>query len=685
MLKLSRQIVKYRIPILILGLVLLIPATAGYLHTKVNYDILYYLPDNIETMQGQDILLNDFGKGAYALLIVEDMDDIHAARLKEKVEAVDHVADVVWYDSILDDNIPQSMLPDEIYQVFHSDQATLMAIFFDGGTSETSTMDAIDQIRDITGETCFLSSMSAIVTDTKHLVDEQLFWYVSIAVVLSAIVLALTMDSWMAPVLFLLTIGMSIIYNLGTNFIQGEISFVTMSLTAVLQLAVTMDYSIFLWDSYREQRSKMADKNEAMAHAIAETAVSVAGSSLTTIAGFIALCFMTFTLGRDLGIVMAKGVILGVICCITLLPSMILLFDGLIQKLHHRPLNIKGEKLSAFIVKHHWIMLFVSMLLWIPAIIGYNKIDVYYNLDSSLPGYLPSIQANEELEKNFSMNTIHLVLADADLPEKDVRNMLSEMEQVDGVEFALSTASLIPSDIPGEFLPDSMTGTLKSGGRQLMLISSEYKVATDEVNRQIDQLGTILKSYDESAMLIGEAPCTKDLIDITDHDFQVVSAVSIIAIFLLICFVLRSFSLPILLVSVIELAIYVNMSIAYYTHTTLPFIASIVIGTIQLGATVDYAILMTNRYQLERAHAKDKTEAVKIALSSSLPSIVTSALGFFAATIGVGLYSDVDLIGSLCLLMSRGALISMVLVLVLLPSLLLLFDPIIQKTSFRHY
>ena len=682
MLRFGKAVVRNRILILIISLGLLLPAAFGFIHTRVNYDILYYLPDKIETMQGQDILLKDFGKGAYALLVVEGMSDAQAATLKEKVEAVDHVDEVVWYDTFASNDIPQEMLPEKIYQVFHSKDATLMAVFFDSGTSENCTMDAIEEIRTITGERCFLSSMSAIVTDTKNLVEKQIFWYVSIAVILSAIVMALTMDSWMAPVLFLLNIGIAIIYNLGTNVIQGEISFITMSLAAVLQLAVTMDYSIFLWDSYREMKGSYQDREEAMAHAIAGTITSVAGSSLTTIAGFVALCFMTFTLGLDLGVVMAKGVVLGVITCVTVLPSMILLFDKAIEKTRHKPLTIKGERLSKGIVKHNKVLMVLSLLLWIPAIIGYQKIDVYYNLDSSLPDYLPSIQANKELEDNFSMNTLHMVLASDSLSDQDTRKMMDEMEQVDGVEFALGTASVIPKDIPDAFLPDSLTGTLKSGGRQLMIISSEYKVATDEVNDQITKLHEIMKRYDPDAMLIGEAPCTKDLIEITDHDFKVVSAVSILAIFFLILVVLKSFSLPLILVAVIEQAIYINMSISYYTHTTLPFVASIVIGTIQLGATVDYAILMTNRYQRERALGSDKTTAVQTALSTSISSIFTSALGFFAATCGVGLYSDVDLIGSICRLMSRGALISMALVLLLLPTLLLLFDPIIQKTGF---
>ena len=677
----GRQIVRLRIPILVLSLLLLLPAGYGYFHTRVNYDILYYLPKDIETMEGQDILLQDFGKGAYALFVADGMTDPQAARLRARLEQVDHVAEIIWFDSVADSAIPQAVLPDELYSAFHSQTGTLMAVFFDTSTSADETMDAIVQMRRIAGEQCFLSSMSAIVTDTKLLVEKELFWYVSIAVVLSCLVLAVTMNSWMAPVLFLLNIGMAIVYNLGSNVIQGEISFITMSLAAVLQLGVTMDYSIFLWNCYHEQRNLYPDREEAMANAIASTITSVAGSSLTTIAGFIALCFMTFTLGLDLGVVMAKGVVFGVICCVTVLPSMILTFDRAIARTSHRPLTIDGDRLAGFVLRHRKPLMALLLLLWIPAIYGYRHIQVYYKLDESLPAYLPSVQANQILSEDFEMSTIHLILADDGLSPKDAKAMLSEMKKVDGVQFALGTDSLVGSVIPREFLPDDMTGALSGGGRQLMLISSRYPVASDEVNRQIDALGDILKRYDPSGMLIGEAPCTRDLISITDRDFQVVSAVSIGAIFLLILLVLRSISLPILLVLVIELAIYINMGISYYTGAVLPFISSIVIGTIQLGATVDYAILMTSRYQLERSRGLEKRQAASVALSSSAHSILTSALGFFAATIGVGIYSDVDLISSLCLLMARGALISMAVVLLLLPALLLAFDSFIIKTS----
>ncbi len=679
--KLSRWIVRSRLPILILSLLLLIPAGFGYLHTRVNYDILDYLPDNIETMQGQDILLRDFGKGAYALFVADGLTEAEEVQLQEKLEQVEHVEQVLSFNTLSDGRIPQDILPDKIYDFFHSETGTLMAIFFDTSTSADETMEAIKELRAVAGEQCFLSSMSAIVTDTKQLVDDELFWYVLIAVVLSALVLALTMDSWMAPVLFLVTVGMAVVYNLGTNMLKGEISFVTQALAAVLQLAVTMDYSIFLWNSYREQLRETSDKEEAMAKAISATIVSVAGSSLTTVAGFIALCFMTFTLGMDLGVVMAKGVLLGVLCCVTVLPAFILFFDKAIRKTGHRPLTINGEKAAGFILKYRKVLMVLLLLLWIPAIIGYNDIQVYYKLDESLPDELPCIQANKILEEDFDTSTVHLVLVNEDMPVKDAKAMLDRMEQVDGVKAALGIDSLVGSAVPKDFLPEQLTEDLTAGGRQLILITSEYPVASDQVNAQVDELEAILKQYAPDGMLIGEAPCTRDLITITDRDFQVVSAVSIGAIFLLIFFVLRSVSLPVILVLVIELAIYINLAISGFDGAVLPFIASIVVGTVQLGATVDYAILLTNRYQTERRLGKAKEEAAHIALSTSIPSVLTSALGFFAATIGVGLYSDVDMIGTLCLLLGRGALISMALVLCLLPALLIACDGLISKTS----
>ena len=681
MLKFGKGVVKYRIPILILSFLLLIPSAFGYFKTRINYDILYYLPQDIETMVGQDILLNDFGKGAYAMVVVEGLEDKYVAALKSEIEDVPHVADVLWYDSIADLDIPMEVLPDEVYDAFNSDNATMMMLFFDTTTSADETMEAIEQIRTLGGEQAFLSGMSAIVTDTKNLVEEELVPYVLIAVALSFLVLAITMDSFLIPVLFLLSIGMAIIYNLGSNIIKGEISFITMALAAVLQLGVTMDYSIFLWGSYKEEKENYSDHKEAMAHAIAMTITSVVGSSLTTVAGFIALCFMTFTLGLDLGVVMAKGVVLGVIACVTILPSMILVCDKAIEKTTHKALTLHCEKLAHFVTKNHVVFAVMMVILWIPSIIGYKNMNVYYNLDSSLPDYLPSVQANTKLDEEMGMNAVHIILADSHMSSKDAKAMLKEIRNVDGVQMALGMDSIVGSMIPDSMIPSDVSGMLKGDHYQLMLVTTKYKTASDEVNNQITELQEITKKYDENSMVIGEAACTKDLINITDRDFKVVNIVSIAAIFILILLVLKSFSLPIILVVVIELAIYINLGLCWFLGTTEPFIASVVIGTVQLGATVDYAILMTNRFKRERASGKSKTEAVETALAVSIPSILASALGFFAATIGVGIYSDVDLIGSLCMLMARGALISMVVVILILPSMLYLFDGLIQKTS----
>ncbi len=681
--KFSEAIVKCRIPILIISLLLLIPSVFGYVSTRVNYDILYYLPSDIETMQGQDVLMDDFGKGAYAMLVCEGMSDKDVTRLEDKVKEVDHVATVLGYSEMAS-AVPPEMLPQDMQDVFYSEDgnAKLLFLFFDTTSSADETMDAITEIRSLTGDQCFLSSMSAIVTDTRDLVNQELAPYVIIAVVLCALVLALTMDSFLLPVLFLVDIGMAIIYNLGTNFIQGEISFVTMALVAVLQLGVTMDYSIFLYHAYKEHKANCpGDKKEAMTRAIMATIDSVTGSSLTTIAGFIALCFMSFTLGLDLGIVMAKGVLLGVICCVTVLPSMVLTFDGAIEKTTHKSIQLHTEKLTDFIVKHYRVFAIIMLVLWIPSIFGYNRINVYYKLDNSLPTYLGSVQANKELEENFDMSSVSMVLVSSDLSRKEVKAMTEEMENVDGINFVLGLDSVVGSSMPEELIPSDVKEVLESDNWKLLLVSSQYQVATDEVNAQCNELNSVIKSYDANGMLIGEAPCTKDLIEITNHDFAVVSAVSIGAIFVLILLVLKSALLPVILVVVIELAIYMNMSIAYYTGTTLPFIASVCIGTIQLGATVDYAILMTTRYKHERQLGEGREQSVKTALSYSMHSVFTSALGLFAATIGVGIYSDVDLISSLCLLMARGALISMIIVLFILPSMLMLFDKAICKTT----
>lgn len=681
--KFAKGIVKCRGMILIIAIALLIPSAIGYFNTRINYDVLTYLPKDIETMVGQDILLDQFGVGSFSVYIVEGMDAKDVSALKEKIEQVDHVDSVLWYDSFMDLSIPMEMLPDEIYDAFNnaSTDSTMMFILYDTGMSADETMDAVAEIRKLSNEQCFLSGMSAIVTDTRDLSNKETPIYVCIAVILSTIVLSLTMDSALIPLFFLLSIGFSIIYNLGTNIFLGEISYITQALTAVLQLGVTMDYSIFLWHSYQEQQLTHPDKKKAMAEAIETTFTSVIGSSTTTVAGFLALCFMSFTLGLDLGLVMAKGVIFGVICCVTVLPSMILIFDKAIEKTRHKPLMPSFEKTSAFMTKHYVLFAILFVLIWIPAIWGYNHTGVYYNLDSSLPENLASIQANSKLSDDFDMGATHMVLMDVNLPAKDKAAMMDEMEDVKGVKAVLGLEKIVDPSIPQNFIPQEILDTLESDEYELVLITSEYAVASDEVNEQCDTLNQILKKYDSKGMLIGEAPCTKDLIEITDKDFNTVSAVSIGIIFAIIFFVFKSVSLPVILVGVIEFAIYINMGLPYYTHTTLPFIASIVIGTIQLGSTVDYAILMTTRYKTERSAGKSKQEAITIAHSSSIQSVIVSALSFFAATFGVGLYSDIDMISSLCNLMARGAIISMFTVIFMLPSMFMIFDKLICHTS----
>lgn len=682
MVKVGKKIVKHRIAILVVGFLLLIPSIFGYLNTRVNYDILYYLPDNIDTMKGQEILLEDFKKGAFAMEVIEGMTTKEVTDVKEKISEVEGVADVIWYDSVADLSIPIGALPNDIKDIFQKEDATLMAIFFDDTTSADRTMDAITEIRSITNKQCYLSSMSAVVTDIKMLAEKEMAMYVLIAVILTSIVLALCTNCWILPVFFMLSIGIAIVYNMGSNYFLGEISYITQALSAVLQLGVTMDYSIFLWHSYQENQERFpGDKDRAMAHAISNTFSSVIGSSITTVAGFLALCFMSFTLGLDLGIVMAKGVVFGVICCVTILPAFIRIFDKAIEKTSHRSLIPNMDKLAHFVTNHYRIFAVAFVIILIPAFYGYTHAEVYYNLDSTLPKYLDSIKANEKLSDTFDMNATHMVLADADLSSKEAKEMLQEMSDVKGVKFALGLDSLLGSSIPRDVVPSELTETLKQGDWQLILVQSEYKAATDEVNKQCTELNKIIKNHDKSAMLIGEAPCTKDLITITDKDFKVVSALSIIAIFVIIAFVFKSGSLPLVLVAVIEFAIFINLGIPYYTGVKMPFIASIVIGTIQLGATVDYAILMTTRYKKERCKGKQKKEAVYIALSTSISSVIVSALGFFAATFGVGLYSAIDMISALCALLARGALISMFTVIFILPSALMIFDKPICATT----
>ena len=684
MVSVGKKIVKYRIPILIISILLLVPSVFGYINTKVNYDILYYLPDEIDTMVGQDVLLNDFGKGAFSMFLVEGMEKKDVAKLKSKIEKVDGVDSVIWYDSILDISVPMELLPENLLDVFQNGDTTLMAIFFQDTTSASKTMEAIEEIRSIGNKQCFLAGMSAVVTDTKNLSDTETPIYVMIAVLLSVLVLSLTMDSFLVPVMFLLSIGMAIVYNLGSNYFFGEVSYITKALSAVLQLGVTMDYSIFLWHSYKENQQRFQnDKERAMAHAISNTLSSVIGSSITTVAGFIALCFMSFTLGKDLGLVMAKGVLFGVVGCITILPAMILIFDNALTKTMHRPLIPDIGKCAGFITRNSWVFLALFLGVLFPALYGYTHTTVYYNLDRTLPKELASIAANDKLEEKFRMNSVHIALVDSKLSGKAAVDMIEEIKRVDGVTFALGFDSVAGTEVPNDMFPEKLTGKLKGERYQMVLIASDYKVASEEVNAQISLLNDIVKHYDSAGMVIGEAPCTKDLIEITNVDFQVVSTISIVAVFVIIAFVFRSISLPVLLVSVIEFAIFINMGIPCYTKTELPFIASIVIGTIQLGATVDYAILMTTRYRKERSLGQEKQGAVQTALSASMGSIMISALCFFAATFGVGLYSDIDMISALCSLMARGAVISMIVVNCILPSMLLLFDKVIIKTSYH--
>lgn len=679
----SKAVVKHRILILIVVLVLMIPSVLGMAGTRINYDMLDYLPEDMETVIGQNELLEDFGKGAFSFIIVEDMPAKDVAALKEKIEQVDHVETVLWYDSIADLSIPMELLPDKIYNEFNTENATMMAVFFDTSTSSDITMDAIREIRQIAGKQCFVSGMSALVTDLKDLCEKEEPIYVGIAVLLACVAMLVFLDSWLVPFVFLASIGMMILLNLGTNYFMGEISYITKALSAVLQLAVTMDYSIFLWHSYNEQRTRCDDNKTAMAVAIKETLASVVGSSITTVAGFIALCFMSFTMGRDLGIVMAKGVLLGVLGCVTVLPALILVFDKPLQKTKHKSLIPNRGGFAKGVVRIFPVFIVIFALLISPAYYGYSKTndEVYYDMGQCLPEDMEYVIANSKLSEDFDIASTHMLLVDANLPAKSVRSMMKEMEQVDGVKYVLGLESVIGSRIPEEILPESITSILKNDKWELLLINSEYKVASDSVNNQINELNTILKKYDESGMLIGEAPCMKDMIETTSHDFQVVNAISILAIFIIIALVEKSLSLPFILISVIEVAIFINLGLPHYLGQSLPFIAPICISTIQLGATVDYAILMTTRYKAERIRGNGKKDAVWTALSTSIPSIIVSGMGLFAATFGVAIYSDIDIIGSMCMLMARGAVVSMLAVIFILPALLLLCDKIICATT----
>ena len=681
--KFGKAVVKARVPIVIVSLLLAALSVFGMLGTRINYDMLTYLPEDMETSVGQQVLLDDFGKGAFSFVLVEDMPDKDVSALKEKLAQVDHVESVIWYDSFADISVPKELLPDELYNAFNSGDTTMLAVFFDTSTSADETMEAISDIRSIAGKQCFISGMSALVTDLKELCEKEEPIYVAIAVVLACAAMMLLLDGWLVPFVFLACIGISILINLGTNYFMGEISYITKALSAVLQLAVTMDYSIFLWHSYNEQRETHDDPREAMAVAIHETLTSVVGSSVTTVAGFIALCFMSFTLGSDLGIVMAKGVVFGVIGCVTTLPALILLLNKPLQRTRHKSLIPRMDRLSGFICKRFWVFLILFALLVTPAYYGYSKTndEVYYDMGQCLPEDLPFVKANEKLSEDFNVSSTLMLLVDADTPAKQVKEMAGEMEKVDGVAYVLGLDSLLGDRIPEEMIPDSVKNTLQSDNWKLLLVNSEYHAASDAVNRQIDTLNGILKRYDPDGMLIGEAPCMKDMIETTDHDFDVVNAVSIVAIFLIILLVEKSLTLPFILIAVIELAIFINLGLPHYLGQSLPFIAPICISTIQLGATVDYAILMTTRYKSERKKGADKRTAVNTALTASIPSILVSGLGLFAATFGVAVYSDIDIISSMCMLMARGAIVSMLCVIFFLPALLLLCDRIVCATT----
>lgn len=681
--KFGKAVVKARVPIVIVSLLLAALSVFGMLGTRINYDMLTYLPEDMETSVGQQVLLDDFGKGAFSFVLVEDMPDKDVSALKEKLAQVDHVESVIWYDSFADISVPKELLPDELYNAFNSGDTTMLAVFFDTSTSADETMEAISDIRSIAGKQCFISGMSALVTDLKELCEKEEPIYVAIAVVLACAAMMLLLDGWLVPFVFLACIGISILINLGTNYFMGEISYITKALSAVLQLAVTMDYSIFLWHSYNEQRETHDDPREAMAVAIHETLTSVVGSSVTTVAGFIALCFMSFTLGSDLGIVMAKGVVFGVIGCVTTLPALILLLNKPLQRTRHKSLIPRMDRLSGFICKRFWIFLIIFALLVAPAYYGYSKTndEVYYDMGQCLPEDLPFVKANEKLSEDFNVSSTLMLLVDADTPAKQIKEMAGEMEKVDGVAYVLGLDSLLGDRIPEEMIPDSVKNTLQSDNWKLLLVNSEYHAASDAVNRQIDTLNGILKRYDPDGMLIGEAPCMKDMIETTDHDFDVVNAISIVAIFLIILLVEKSLTLPFILIAVIELAIFINLGLPHYLGQSLPFIAPICISTIQLGATVDYAILMTTRYKSERKKGADKRTAVNTALTASIPSILVSGLGLFAATFGVAVYSDIDIISSMCMLMARGAIVSMLCVIFFLPALLLLCDRIVCATT----
>ena len=679
--KVSKAIAQSRMLILVIAFLLLIPSVLGYLKTDVNYDILGYLPDELDTRIAQSILKDDFDCGSLGMLIVENMENKDVSKLKEEVKKVEGVNDVIWIDDAIDLSVPKEILPEDIRDIFYSENSTLMIIKFAGTDASTETEKALSDVRKIAGKQAFLSGVAGVIKDTKDLANKETPIYVLIAVILSIIILSITMESYVIPIVFLSSIGIAIIYNMGSNVIFENISYVTKALSAVLQLGVTMDYSIFLLHRYDEERESRENKVEAMANAIEATIESVVGSALTTVAGFLALCVMDLALGKDIGLVMAKGVVIGVICTITILPALVLTFDKVIHKYKHKNILPTFQKSSSFIIKHHKVIVLISLLILIPAAIGKEKASVYYNLDESLPDNLPSIVANDKLKNEFNMVSTNIILVRDDLDRYKVKEMVKELNNVDGVTMAAALESVLGSRIPENFLPNELLEQVKKGGYEGIIVNSKYKSATNEVAVQLDEINEIVKKYDPEGLVGGEAPLTNDLVTIADSDFKKVSIFSIVAIFLIIMVIFKSISVPVLLVLAIELAIFINLGIPYYTGTTFPFISSIVIGTIQLGATVDYAILLTSRFKEELSNTNDKKEAMIKALQSSSRSIITSALTFFGATAGVGIISELEMISSLCVLMARGAIISMLVILFVLPGVLLMFEGIIVKTS----
>lgn len=682
MVKTGKWIAKHRILIVLIGILLLIPSVIGTIKTRINYDILSYLPESLETVKGQDVMVDEFGTGAFSMVVVEDMPLKDVQKLKNKFEEIEHVKKVLWYDDIADISVPTSMMPKDLKDIFFADDSTMMLVLFDNTTSSDEAMEAVTNMRAIADKQCFISGMSGVVTDIKNLCLQELPIYVAIAALFSFIVLEITGTSFVVPILFLLCIGISILYNMGTNIFLGEISYLTQALVAILQLGVTMDYSIFLLDSFEENKKRFpGDKNRAMGHAISNTFKSIVSSSITTVAGFAALCLMTFALGKNLGIVMAKGVIIGVICCVTLLPAIILIFDPLIEKTKHKPLIKNTNKLSGFIIRHYKIWLAVFCIGLLPAVYGNNHTKIYYNIDKSLPSTLDSNVANKKLEDTFDMSTMHIIMMDKNISNANKTTLMKDIEKVDGVKWAFGLNSVFGANVPASMIPKDVKDMLQSDEQELVFVCSKYSSATDESNSQIAAINDLVKKYDSNGMVIGEAPLMKDLQDVTDIDLVNVNVASVAAIFIIIMLVFKSISVPIILVAVIEFAINVNMAIPFFQGIELPFVASIVVGTIQLGATVDYAILMTSRYQKERRKGFGKKEAVMNAHKACALSIMTSGFSFFAATFGVAWYSKVDMIGAICTLLSRGALISMACVIFILPAMFIIFDKVICKTS----